>query len=876
MSEQQAPLEAPSKTVIQEALERILAHVPFARSPVLSRFLKHVVEHALSADGPPLKEYAIGLEVFDRPDDFDPRIDTIVRVQAGRLRTALKRYYAGEGVNDAVQLDMPAKQYGIRARWRQPDHQARADEEDETPVAPHSFMLAAPRTALIGREHELQNLARRLNGKSVRMLSIIGVGGTGKTRVALALADRVRARYPGGVLFLDLSTVRERTVLLGLLADLFNVRKTAGEPLLQVLAEHLREDLVQPTLLVLDSMEGVLRGADVLGAMLDASAMLTMVVTSRVALRMYGENVCIMPPLAVPGADPPADPAALSRVPAVQLFLERAAAANPHADWQAELDSVAELCTRLDGLPLAIELVAAQASVLNPRQMLQRFTGHLDLPPNPARDAPSRQRSLRRVMDFSFELLDEPARISLRRLSVFAGGFTLEAAEAVADAPADLGSAVLLPALDRLVSLGLVYLRDAGGEPRYAMLDTLRVYARERLAANNEGPLVHQAHAAWCVLLAEEGVARLNIAQREAWLARCDLEQDNFRQALAFLIRHGPSEWALRLGYALFPYWERREKLIEGRRQLERIVAACEPVESNLALWTRVGAGAASFAAFHGDHDSARTRFERLLKLHRRAGDRKGEAMVLNTLGVTAQFVGDNAGARDYYAQTLRVCRRMDDQAEIAAALSNLAESELRLGNAAAAHELLSEARALFVREQQPVPAAWCANHLGDVARAGGDYAAADGHYAVAEDEFRSLDDSWGVARTQLDRGLLALEKGDQQQALPRLLRALERFEVLDYRRGTATATDGLAAWALQSGDAKLAVQLLAAARAWRIAIGFVLRPAEGGVEIKAIRQQACAQLDSAAVQALQQAGARMTPGAVVRAIRAVTHTSPD
>ena len=876
MKEKHKPTGEPSGAAVREALQRVLANAPFDRSPVLSRFLAHVVEHALTASTHPLKEYAIGLEVFDRSEDFDPRLDSIVRVQARRLRGALSQYYRNQGRHDSVRLYMPKGQYGIHAHFVDAPPEVRPASEDAPQPHNGNARLAAPlpvaRTTLIGREAELAHLAKTLAQSNTRLLSVTGVGGVGKTRLALVAADQVRDQFSGGVLFFDLSRVTDREVLVGMLADVFEVRRTEGRPLEQALATRVRTSIARPVLLVLDNMEGVVGGADVLGTLLDASVMVTTLVTSRIALRLYGEIEFPLAPLEVPEQGAHHDSTSLSEVPSVKLFMMRAAAANPHVDLTRDPEVLAELCVRLDGLPLAIELVAAQAGALSPTQMLERFTGHLDLPQNPARDAPSRQRTLRRVVDWSYELLDEPARVALRRLSVFAGGFTLEAGEAVANAMGDLGGE-LLPAVNTLVAMGLVYFRDEEDGPRYAMLETLRAYGTERLNASGEADVVRKAHAAYCVVLAEEGVGNLARREHETWMARCDQEQDNFRQAIHHLLRHGPHRWALRLGHALFMYWERREKLLDARLLLEAITTAV-PVETDAALWARVDSYAATLAAFQGDAVDSDARFARDLELYRELGDKRGEASTLNALGVNARLRGDGLAARRWLLQALEACRQIGKRSEIAAALSNLAECEIGLGNTQGVQELLDEAYDLFVAEHDHTSATWCINHLGDLARAKGDYAQADEWYARAEAEFRQIGDAWGTARSLADRGRLAIDGGAPAEAASLLLDALSRFESLNHQRGMAALADSMAWLALAAGQPELVIRLLAAADSWRTAVGYTARLDDLKLA-ESLRDQAGSGLDSASFEALHDEGRQMSASDVAECVRDLIGTMP-
>lgn len=861
----------PTPAVVLAQLERIRTQPPFDRSPVLSRFLSYAVERSLRSDPTPAKEYTIGLEVFDKADDFDPRIDTIVRVQARRLREALLLYYQHDGKADRVLLEMPRGHYAVRASLRTivaegaPAHET--EDAAHCNTSQRSAALPVPRTPLIGRDFEMAKLVDLFQVDKVRMLSITGVGGTGKTRLARALADRLGEAYPGGVLFLDLTPITESAVLVDALAEQFNARPRHGQSLLSIIAERLRDQLTDPLLLVLDNFEGVLEGAELLGELLDASAMLSIVVTSRVALHLYGETEFPLSPLAVPPADWQRDAVELATVPAVQLFLSRVKSANPHADFSSDMDAVADLCVRLDGLPLAIELVAAQAGLLSPRQMLERFTGHLDLPENPARDAPSRQRSLRRTIDWSHDLLDDAAQCAWRRLSVFAGGFTLEAAEAVGDTNGDLGTA-LLPSLSTLLAMGLVYVRSEGGEPRFAMLETLRAYGRERLSASDEREAVSKAHAAYCVVLAEEGIGNLEPDQRDAWLKRCDLEQDNFRRALRHLLQCGPQRWALRLGHALFAYWEQREKFHEGRRLLDAISNAV-PVEPDAALWAKVTIYAATLAAFEGDDAASDAGFSRSLVVCRRLGDRRGVATALNALGVHARLRGDEVDARAWLGDALVVCREIGDKRQIAAALSNLARCDLVLGNTEGVQQLFAEAHDLFIANEDPASAAWCINHLGDVARAQGDLGLAAEHYERAEAEFTRLADAWGVARSMADRGQLAIDHGDLVVGGRLFLDALAGFEGLNHQRGMATVADSIAQLAHIAGQPEHAAKLLAAAESWRSALGYIGRRKDLKL-VERLHAQLRRELDSATAKALHDEGRRMSASDVAACLEAI------
>lgn len=808
-----------SATAVAAQLQRVLGSAAFVNAPILSRFLRYVVERSLARDGCALKEYTLGVEVFGRGCDFDPRIDTIVRTHARRLRARLEDYYRDAGRGDPILIEVPKGHYVplVRVLVEPGESGATATRSPGMPSirTERQIQLPAPRAALVGRGSELEELRSLLQRDPVRLLTVTGAGGSGKTRLALQAAWDSSAAFDGGAIFVSLAAVDDATGMATVIACALGASQGGGRDLEVAIADHLRREVTQPTLLLLDNCERIASAAPLIGEWLDACPLLKVLATSRAALRIYGEHEYPLAPLPVPCCEPLPPLEELAENPAIALFLQRAAASARNSGLTAEnAQAIAELCRRLDGLPLSIELVSAQAGNLTPAAMLARFSGHLDLPAHIARDVPERQRTLRRTMDWSYELLDESERVLFRRLAVFVNGFTAEAVEAVGNTSGDL-EADADAALQGLVAKNFIVPLRSEEEPRYTMLESIREYGKERLAASSEEADVRRAHAAYCLVLAEEGNGALSQVERENWLARCDLEHDNFLAALSCLLRRGDTAWALRMGVSLFPYWERREHIVEADRQLRAILDKCG-AHADRSLLVKLLNCAGAIASMREQFDECWRLNEDALAISREAGDARGIAASLNSLAVHRQFAGDLVGARSCYEQTLEACRAIGEGKEIAGALSNLAKNDLLLGNHETARIHLQEALELFRAEGDPLLVAWCLNHLGDVAAATDDADEADRFYRESEAMFRSAGDAWGIARNATDRGHLAMARGDLDEAGARFVDALMLFRQLRHRRGIAILLEGCAQLAALRGHDEQALMMVGAARQLR------------------------------------------------------------
>jgi predicted ATPase len=613
-----------------------------------------------------------------------------------------------------------------------------------------------------------------------------------------------------------------------------------------------------PALLVLDNFEQVLDAAPVVSELLAACPDLAILVTSREGLRLYGEHSFPVSPLELPDPAHIPAPEDLAHCPAVALFIERAQAVHPAFRLTAEnAAAVAELCARLDGLPLALELAAAQTRVLAPEAMLGRLPHRLQLLTGGARDLPGRQQTLRRTIDWSHQLLDATEQVVFRRLAAFGGAFTLEAAQAVADPYARLDIPIEA-GVAALVNKSLLQPTEPWeGEARFLMLETLREYALEKLAAGGDEPRTRQAHAAYFLVLAEEGNAALASSDHSRWVKRFEAQHDDFRAALDWLTAGGSAEWALRLALGLFNFWHRGEHLSEGRRRLEALLVR-DDARALPALHTRAMFAAGVLASTQGDLDQGIRLHERCLTTHRQLGDRWGTVVTLVSLG--SQYVSSRQfdRARSALEESLRMWQDLGDEAGFARSLSNLAYVARSQGRFDESRGLYQRAAALFERQGDPLSRAWSVNHEGDVARDQADLGSAGALYGAALDAFRALDDKWGIGSCLADLAAIARQEVDHDRAGRLYREALASFVHLDHRRGIARMLESLACLAADEGRARRGMMLAAAASVLRARVG---APAAEAVRAELDRGLAVMRraLGGAAARGAWQEGARLT-----------------
>lgn len=610
-----------------------------------------------------------------------------------------------------------------------------------------SGRLPTPPTTLIGRERECALAASLLRRADVRLLTLLGTGGVGKSRLALAVAEELAPRFDDGVHFIDLAPISDSSLLLSTIASGLQVSKTARAPLQDRLADYLDR---RSLLLVLDNFEQILSAAPLLAPLLAAARGLKILVTSRSPLHLSAEHEFPVPPLELPDPRHRHDPEALSKCGSVSLFIQRARAVKPSFELtQATAPAVAELCTRLDGLPLSIELAAARTKLLSPPALLARLGDRLTLLTDGARDLPERQQTLRATIDWSHALLASAEQALFARLAVFVGGCSLQAAEAVC-----VSNDLVLDTLDGLAALVdkslLRQTDDPEGEPRFTMLETVREYAIERLEASADAETVRARHADYVLGLAEVAAPELTGPTQSLWLMRLEREHDNLRAAIHWSFQHGEAELGLRIMAALGYFWALHGHFSEGRTLLERGLAtwpqAPAPLRAKaltaaghlayivnqldqavalhdqcLALWRQLGDELGIAIALHqlGRAEHYRERYHRAAELYqeslaiRRAHeDKHGIALTLNSLGVLARDEGDDQRGQDLFTESLGLFRAGGDTFGIALVLNNLARVARDRGDWPRVATLCSESLALFRELGTSTGLAWISSNL--------------------------------------------------------------------------------------------------------------------------------------------------------------------
>ena len=637
----------------------------------------------------------------------------------------------------------------------------------DNPALPNN--LPQQVTSFIGREAQVAEV-KALLGES-RLLTLTGAGGSGKSRLSLQVAADLLDGEGDGVWLVELAGLSDLALVPQAVAGVLGVQEPAGGTVQQSLVEWLKPKRL---LLILDNCEHLVSACTSLAAdILRNCPGVHLLASSREPLAVAGEQTYRVPSLSLPDPKQAQTVESLSQFEAVRLFIERAKAVQPSfAVTNVNAPAVAQVCWRLDGIPLAIELAAARVRSLSADEINSRLDHGCRLLTGGSRDRLPRQQTLRALIDWSYDLLTEAEKTLLRRLSVFAGGWTLSAAEVVcAGEPVENWEVVDL--LTALVDKSLVVAEALGDGTRYRLLETVRQYSGDRLGERGEASAVQDGHLSWYVSLAEEAAPRLIGPEQAAWLSRLEAEHDNLRASLSWNLsfrepRQGdcPNDSGLRLAAALYGFWSMRGHLSEGRRWLDLALARTgtsgeEALRGEAsAVRARALGGAGGLAQSQGDYAGARTFYEESLILFRQLGDQEGSANALNSLGTIAQAQGDFAGMRALYEESLIIYRQLGHQSGIASVLLNLGVVASAQGDYSGARALYEECLTIRRHLGQPSGIANTLLNLGAVASAQGDYARARALYKESLTIRRRSGHHQGITATLHSMGLMAHQQG--------------------------------------------------------------------------------------------------------------------
>lgn len=719
---------------------------------------------------------------------------------------------------------------------------ARAEQEDlPGRLGQYHTNLRTRLTPMIGREQEVQEVCNYLEGEQVRLLTLTGPPGIGKTRLGMQVATELLYKFQDGVFFVGLAAIRDPDLVAGTINQILGLRPGGGNrPAFDALAEHLKD---KQMLLLLDNLEQVIEAAPLIVDLLERCPSVRVLATSREILHVRGEQQFVVPPLKLPDLTRLPSIEALSDYPAVALFVARARSIKPQfALTQENAQTVAAICARLDGVPLAIELATARINMLSPKAMLARLESRLpgaqamySFLVAGAHDLPARHQAMWEAIEWSYTLLDKGEQTLFARLGIFVGGCTLEAAEAVCGSAWGDGQWIsdkeellnahdagqgweVFDSLKSLVDKSLLSVQNTGlsfepstfnfeqnAEPRFIMLETLREFAWEQLKGRGEKNEFQRKHARYYLGFAEGAEAELVGPQQGMWLERLERELDNLRAAMAWALEVRETETAARISGALARFWDMHGHWTEGRRWLEAALTRDESLTPSVRSKTLFAA--AKLASFQDDNTQAYAYVTESLALFRQLGDRRGMTEGLNSLAFLAVVRGEYEHATELLEESLALNREMGDKRGAATVLANLGQVAMHKGQGTLAATLLGESLTLFKELDDKWGIAKALTNLGQLASEQGDYGRATALLEESLALHRDTGNQSGVVWTLGDLGIVALAAGDYERSIASTDEVLPMLHELGDKSGSALSCFISGVAALYKGDTVVAQQ---------------------------------------------------------------------
>lgn len=690
--------------------------------------------------------------------------------------------------------------------------------------------LPARINGFVGRERELAEAVGYLNDSQTRLLTLSGPGGVGKTRLGEQLVIAGGNEFSDGCFIVHLASISDPTLVISTIAGVLGVKENPGLSPIKNLADFLQE---KQLLLLLDNFEQLTGATSLIAELLEATTKLKIIVTSREALRLVNERVLVVPPLDLPDLENLGSIHNFSEYSAVQLFVQQAQLVNATFELGAENGPIiAEICLRLDGLPLAMELAAARIKILTPKMLLARLSNRLKLLTGGAHNLPERQKTLRNAIEWSYELLEPAEKKILARLAIFVGSFDAASAQVVCYA--DIPEVMTNVSLETLAEKSLIQsLKQTEGGLRYKILSTIREYLLERLLQEGEEQAVKQRHAIYFQNIAEEAEPQLTGAEQLGWFRRLKLEENNLRAALSWALEgtdKADLEIGLRLSGALWRFWQLEGQLQEGQRWLEIALEKSRelpPGNDFIELRAKTLYAAGILARDLCEYVRSAQLINESLELQKRLGDKRGIANAYNTLGSIAAYQGNYLQSRWLHEESLALRRELGESRGIAVSLSNIAAVMNAIGEYAVARQYYQEALSILRELGDQRAVAHLLSNYAELLRLAKEFDRAKATFEESLHIRRSLGDNGGVASTLLGLGDIARELTEYDQALEYYGESLQLLKLTGDLRYATLCLVSIAGIQTSLGNPLVAIHLLGAAETLRQSIAFIFEPAD-------------------------------------------------